>query len=466
MLEQNKTLQKFLICGLIFVAGILLVSFIYFDILATSKHGINFWDILFNGRILYFYQDNTVSVENFYWYNQNTACIYNFLVYVVFAIWNFPLWILEKYLAVDVSNNFFCLVYMKLLPLCATLICAKIIGKILKETGTSKEGIKLTQYLYLSSTVILTNVLIASRYDNLCSVFMLLSLLYYLRQNFGKFLFFSGIALCFNYLSFAMFLPLLLLKEKNIRKILKYFLFAILPYVFTNLLFIFGKTALSTGGGYILGIFTRLFSKNNGLFCWFIIFYAIIIVYSFLADKAKANDKNIVFWLSFVSITSVFAFLFTFPYWPMLMVPFFVLLIGNCKPKKYFIAIILETIAMFGMVVDKMLRYGAAYFGGTFNSMLISFLFSTEDFKRDVILDTVQKMKNTNVIAKGSSIAFFQSFFVAGVLILAFLCFPKVDELLQKSDFSSYENKLSDILIIRFVVMIGICFLPFINLIR
>ena len=465
MSEQNKTLQRFLIFGLIFVAGILLVSFTYGDILITTRHGINFWNILFNGRILHFYQDNIVPSGNLYIATENTAAIYNFLVYFVFAVWNFPLWLLERFADVDVMNNIFCLIYMKLLPVCATLLCAKIIGKILKETGATQERIKFTQYLYLSSTVILTNVLITARYDSLCSIFMLLSMYYYLRKNFGKFLFYSGIAFCFNYISFAMFLPLLLLKEKNLRKIFKNFLIVLMPYILTTIPFLFGRTALSTGGHTTFSLISMLFSKTNGLFSWFHVFYSVILVYCFLSDKEKADDENLVFWISFASITSVFAFCFSTPYWVTLFVPFMELIIGFSDTKKYILFIALEFTGMFGVVCGKMFYFYWCYIGDTFKSMLMSYVIPDRVFNEGVILGLWRRIPNT-LIAKTSIPSLFHSFFVASVLIFAFLCFPKVDKMLQKSDFCSSANKISDVLIIRFVVMLGVCFLPFVTLIK
>ena len=402
MLElENKTLQKIFNFGLILVACILLVSFMNSDLIITTRHGIHFWNILFNGRILHFYEDVNVPTGYFYHTTEPVTAIYNFLVYIVFAVWNFPMWFLEKIAAVDVMNNFFCLVYMKILPLLAILFCAKIIGKILKEIGCSQERIKLTQYLYLSSTVILANVLIASRYDGLCSVFMLLSLLYYLRKDFRKFLFYAGISFCFNYISFAMFLPLLLLREKNLRKIITNLLLLVLPYILTTVPFSIGKTALSVGGSFTINNLSMLFSMTNGLFSWFTVFYAIVVVYSFLIDKENSENKDFIFWISFASMASFFAFLYIKPYWSILCVPFVCLLIGNSNPRKDVITILLEAIAMFGMTVDKMFRYIACYMGNTLNSMLMSFIFPDRVYKNDEVWGAVETLKETTAIAKG-----------------------------------------------------------------
>lgn len=463
MLElQNKTLQRILNWGLVMLACVLLVSFTYSDILITVRHGINFWDLLFSGRILHFYQDTNVPSGNLYQATEPLIAGYNFLIHLAFAFWNFPLWLLERFASIDVMNNFLCLVYMKLLPVCATLLCAKLIGKILRETGATRERIKLTQYLYLSSSLILANVLITSRYDSLCSVFMLLSLLYYLRKDFTKFVLFSGIAFCFNYFSFAMFLPLLLLREKNLRKILKSFLMMLLPYIFTIVPFLFERSSLANNSGPTASMFAMLFLKTNGLFSWFTVFYAFIVVYSLLANKENADDIDFVFWLSFVSITSVFAFCFTYPYWPILLVPFLALLIGNLDTKNNILMIMIETIATAGMVGGKMLCFDWCYVGDTFKSMLMSFIVHDRVFNEGKILKLWRNFPNT----AGRGFVLLHSFFIAGFLVLAVLCFPKIDKILQKSDFCLSENKLSDILIFRFIVMLGICFVPFTTLIK
>ena len=468
MLElQNKALHRSLNWILIFVAGILLVSFTCRDLLWTTRHGINFWDILFNGRILHFYQDNIIpSSGNLYNGTTEDPCVYNFLIYIVFAVWDFPLWLLEKFIAVDVMNNFFCILYMKMLPVCSTLLCAKIMGKILKESGVAKERIKFTQYLFLSSTVILTNVLILCRYDSLCPIFMLLSLLYYLRKDLRKFLIYGGISFCFNFISFAMFLPLLLLREKNFRKLIKCFLFMLLPYILTTVPFLFGKTALSYGGKMIFNAISMFFSKTNGIFSWATIFYAAILLYSFLTDKEKVEDKNFVFWLSFVSVTSVFAFCAPTTYWMTISVPFIELVVGFADIKKYKLYTVIEFVGMSGAICAQILGKGSdnVYGGDAFKSMLMFFIMPDRVFSEGIVLRLWRKLFDTTV-AKTSIPVFFESFFVASVLLLAFLSLPAFDKITQKLNYDSSGNKLSDVLIIRFVVIAIICFFPFVTLI-
>ena len=110
---------------------VLLVSHAYNDIIVTTRHGINFWDILLNGDFLAFYDRNVTASGNTV-YSDVQGCAYNILVYIVFAIWNLPLYLMERFASVDVMNSIPCLAYAKLLPVAAVAITAVIVKKILE----------------------------------------------------------------------------------------------------------------------------------------------------------------------------------------------------------------------------------------------------------------------------------------------------------------------------------------------
>ena len=87
-----------------FFAFTLLVEMVFFfcmqygDSLITAMHSINFWDCLFSGNIRNFYAQNTDALLSSGVYYGNYSAYYDFGIYIIFAIWVFPLWLGQKIL--------------------------------------------------------------------------------------------------------------------------------------------------------------------------------------------------------------------------------------------------------------------------------------------------------------------------------------------------------------------------------
>lgn len=77
-------------------------SFIYNDIIETMRMGIDVWYSLFDGQLNYFYARRT-PVDAIA-YPKTVQGVYDFPIYIVFALWNFPLWIAENFFDVDVFS--------------------------------------------------------------------------------------------------------------------------------------------------------------------------------------------------------------------------------------------------------------------------------------------------------------------------------------------------------------------------
>ena len=451
MLTEKK--ERFLWISLFFIFMILFMSFNYSDLIITTGHGINFWDILTNGRIVHFYEDNSsapyVSIST-------GNCVYSFLYYIVFALWNFPLWLLGK-ASVDVMNNLPCLMWAKLLPVLAVWTTMKLIQRIMKTMGVSQKQIKLAVYLYLSSSMILTSVLINSRYDSICSVFMLLALQAFQKRNEKKFLLWSGISFCFNYLTVLVFLPLLVLREKKILKIIWKTVLMLIPYFLTTIPFIFHPSP--ERGQTEKQLFSVLFARTNGRFSWFVITYIIILVYAYIQDEEK-SAVNLPIWLACFSLASIIAFCFVLPYWPIMLIPYIAMIIGTADESKDQINLILEAMGVGGLVLGDMVYFYWCYGKETMQKMLISVLFPEQLIRSHVIMDIWIRVSQYGYIQ-----LVFNSVFVVGMILLAVINFPneKINSCMIRIE---DKNDLSQIIILRWIFNVLICIIPFITLIR
>jgi hypothetical protein len=157
------------------VMVLLLLSHTYNDILITARHGMNFWNILFSGDILHFFELNYAISGNVY-YDVLQGCAYNILYYVIFAVWNIPMVLLEMFANVDVMNNILCIAYIKMITVAALIISVLVLRRILLLLNVDKQSHELLLFLYLTSTLMVAVAFIISQYDLVSVVFQLLGI--------------------------------------------------------------------------------------------------------------------------------------------------------------------------------------------------------------------------------------------------------------------------------------------------
>ena len=217
----------------------------YNDILVTAKQGLIFWDSLFSGRLFHFYEDAYSFCGNPYYPVQQYA-LYPFLYYLIFAIIEFPIWILEKVSGANIYNSLFGNLYSKAALLVFIGFALSAFIKVLKELGKKKEDLSLYSFLFISSIVLITSTCITSQYDIINVYFILMGFYYWLKGDNRRFIIFFAISINLKYFGLLFFVPLLLIREKNIKNIVIECVLAVLPTLFFML--IFAKNNNDTSG--------------------------------------------------------------------------------------------------------------------------------------------------------------------------------------------------------------------------
>lgn len=356
-----KENHKKIIIGLIFVLTflVLLVSHGYGDIIVTARHGMNLWNLLFDGKLFQFFDLNIIDSGNRYW-THVYACYYNIVTYIIFAIWNIPLSIIMNLTSIDVMNNYLCLIYIKLLPVFFLLLSANVLRKIMKKIGVKEGFNKTCVFLFLSSAITLSCILVIGQYDIISVYFQLLSIYAYVKNDDKKFLLWSAIAFCCKYFSILIFLPLLIHKYKKIGKIIGYSIIMLIPFVITNLLF--RVTDVGYAGGFdpnlTTQIIARLFKESSVTYPLFIIVYVCLIIWCYI--NKKEDYKNSFIFICLIAMASFFGLLNVYPYWCIMIVPYLILLI-SITPDLFEINIILETIGSICLMFGKMVKYPDCY---------------------------------------------------------------------------------------------------------
>lgn len=437
-----------------FVMALLLFCHTYNDILVTAQHGINFWNILFDGDILHFFELNYVASGNNY-YTMVQGCAYNILFYVIFAIWNIPLALLSAFTNVDVMNNLFCIAYIKLLTVAAMIVSVIILRKILLLLNVDKEQHDFFTFLYLTSSLMITVVFVVSQYDLVSLVFQLLGVQAFLEKKDKKFVLFFGIAFCLKYFSLILFLPLLLLRHKRILSWLTALAGMLVPMILTSLPFVRSYDRLSselTGS-----LVDQLFQFDGSGHSLFVVLYCFLLVWCFLQEEDDAFHRKTV-WASFAAYGLFCGLLNGYFYWTILFAPFVVLLIAQ-MPKYLYLNLLLETLGYLGLILGHMFRYSHIFFGDTMKSMLMSRIVSEAalNYEGSLIYHIVRQLSEKTWIFRACNSVFF-----AAIAVMAFLGYPLGNRDAEGVHLLTPECR--EMIVLRFLVACGISMLPVLSL--
>ena len=460
---KSKKMWWALCIGTGLLAAVLLVSHTYNDIVITTRHGINFWNILLDGKLLDFYKVNVLPSGNLY-YGAEQGCAYNILVYIVFAIWNLPLYLLERFAGVDVMNAIPCLVYSKLLVVVCLGVTVVLLKKLLEELKVPDQYHNLALYLYASGSVLISVIFISGQYDVFSLIFQLLGLLAFIKGKNLAFSLWFGVAFCFKYFAAVIYLPLMLLRHKKVITWIKNLVLLLIPVVLTKIPFIirgfFVQSVSTTGSGgdamagnYLLSMLTSS-NVNDGLNL-FVVAYAAVLVWCYLQeDEAGKRGFNSI-WACMLAYGAFFGLMNAFPYWSVLLAPFVVLAMV-LAPKHLYLNLILEAIAYAGLTGVNIIRYPWVYFGDTMKPMIWSLSGLDLDFTDSLLYDLVLVAHTHPQLH-----AFANSFFVAAFAALAWLTCPNSRSAARKLP---DNGDFRDVLVVRFLLSAVVCLLPILAL--
>ena len=463
---KKKSLEAVLFWCTAVICAISLVSHNYNDLLITTRQGINFWDILFDGNFLSFYELN-VCISGNPVYDHLQGCAYNIVVYLAFAIWNFPMYLLERFAGVDVMNSIPCLVYQKLAIAAGMAATIVLFKKILEELDIPEEKHDLMVYLYASSTLLTSVVFITGQYDIFSLIFQLLGVLAFVKGKDRAFVWWFGLAVCFKYFALVIFLPLMLLKQKKVISWIKSLVILIVPLLITKLPFILFSQQTSSGGvaGDVIGVNLMagmLGSSNANInINFFVIAYAGILVWCYLQKDDPETNACKGIWASLLAYTAFFGLMNAYPYWSVIMAPFVTLVIAMA-PHQLYLNLILETIGMAGLVFANMVRYSWVYFGDTLKPMIWPHVLKGTGFSADysgsLIAGLVSWLSQETYHQEVAFPAIANSAFVAAVILMAMIAYPgnKENRLQSWPD----EKEYWDVLLVRFAVNAVVCLLP------
>ena len=329
---------------------ILLCFFIYAmsDLFHTAACSYGYLD----GHILDFYD---YLAENGVYSDGSIGIYASYMptVYILFALWNIPMKLFGVVPQATMQLGILPLMWAKLLPCLAFLASAGVVYLIGRDLGMGKRKLLILVYAYLSCPVLFYGQFVIGQYESFFTALVLLGFWCWLRKKDKGFLLCFGLALTFKYTALFVFIPLLLLREKKIPKIILYCGLVFVPYAAEYLLYMHSEVfrsyvfGIGSSGdrptGYIenAALFTGFTFGGNLRFVIYIlvVVFALICAYAYFTDVKEAEEGRFGLHLCCLSLAAFFCLSKWHSHWLMPLFAFTTVSTLMSRRKKAMIAL-------------------------------------------------------------------------------------------------------------------------------
>lgn len=339
------------------------VSFYYVDINSNIRQGMNVWEALFSGRFFHYYNINLASVENG---EMIHPANYDMAMNVLMGIWQLPLYILEKLLKTNIQNYVLARIWGGLYPVVAIILSGNVLKRIALLFQMSEEQAENVTFMFMTATYALTSSCVVGQADSIGVLFILLALENLLKNDNKKFLLFYILVAQCKFFALFLFIPIILLKEKNLIKIaLQVFPPLVISFLIDlpfkiidplgtapkksrlhNMLYEMTENRISVMGIDIPIIF---------------ILFSLICLYVYFRNKPGENECGRWYlYTGLCSMLSVFACFLTVPYWLIYISPFICILVFMEK-RSLNRALFIEAIASLCLTVGFIIKFPYVY---------------------------------------------------------------------------------------------------------
>lgn len=361
------------------VTFILFYSYIYNDILETTRMGIRFWEDLFDGRIRYFYNE-FVSMDPSA-YAKDVQGVYDFPIYILFAIWDFPLYLISHFTSIDVFQSLGCMMWIKTMLLVFSCMFASALYRLACTAGLTEENAFLTCILFFTSNLFMTSIVVLSAYDITALYFTILGVKFWIEDDHKGFIVSFMLAIPLKLFALLIFLPLLLLRQKNIWKIIGSCILSLSPILLFRILI----PCSGNGIGFRITDMLHSTDLSNLALLYAITYHSDMVLGEIYYSVAGLGilmavcyfvhletQQQFIEWgiyVSFISYAILFMTCVSHPYWIIILTPFVALL--TVMNRSYLhINLILDMVGTWGMLLAQLF-----YFPWCFGNAMVTNMF-------------------------------------------------------------------------------------------
>ena len=318
---EKPHLIDYLFWGVICI--FLFLSFNQYDLTLTAVQGKALLDMVWRG----------MNILEFYNYNQGMAG-YLLPQYILFAIWSIPVKLAYMIIGLKpiginetLHINGFTLWWYKLLPTLFYIGSAFIIYKICIQLNFDKNKAKWASLIFFIFPMAVFSQFIFGQYDSVGVFFELIMIYYFLKRKILKASLFCMIAITFKTFPILIFIPILLLFEKNIWKIICYTGIAISGWLFFSLL-MFSSVGTTMDNEMKNRLIAVGINTSFGVVSFFLLIFIISCVFAYFINLNDKKEFIIIKYIMYIPLfvySSFFSFILFHPMWVLILVPYLVI---------------------------------------------------------------------------------------------------------------------------------------------
>lgn len=337
----------------------------YADLRSLTVWSLNIWDNLyFTGNPLDFYEFSAQNINN----APHAKVGSDILIYIPWAIWNLPIWILHRFFNLPVMEHPVMLFYSKCFLLFLIVCCFVVIQKIGKLFSAGTEQISCSIFLFITGFFTLVSTAYIGQNDILVIFVLLLGIYALLDGRWRTFLFWSALSIAFKPYFIFPYIAIILLKEKRIHYIALYGLSGMSIYMLQKLPFLnepmYVESVLDGPTKLIIHMFfENVINLTPHMVSVFVVSLLTVYVLAYFDDGGQETNQKVIYY-STLSYICFFLFIRYESYRPLYLFTFMTLII-MIKPVYYRINLLIETVTT-ACLMYYYLYNGSCFFDGLY----------------------------------------------------------------------------------------------------
>ena len=435
---------------------LLMVSYTYGDNTVITLHGMNVWSALRDGELLHFYQYNegvSPPSEEF----RPVPIIYGFLTFLIIAVWNLPLWLLQEFAGINVFTSLPTLVWMKSMNVLFMLGTAWLVQRISLRLAPTSRWVPWSGFFFLTSGFLVAAVFVMGQFDIIHVFFVVLGLHFLIHGRRRAFVVAFAVAVAIKWFPLFVFLPVLLLVEKRISRILVSLAVAVSVAFAFKLPFLFSENPSAEVGSELIRqmvLSNRLPLGLEGVPV-FPVLFALVCIGCFLhrpVDTAALNRA--VVYAGFAGVATFFVSAPAFPYWFALLCPF-VAILWATHPGLAKVTLMIETGMVAALIIQHQVHFYWTYDLSVVSPMLLPRIFDPVD-------SLVQQVTPTSLYSRLGLIPYLSmlgAVFTAGMAALLVLFRPHGEGVVDQRP-AHDDDHVEALIYGRGVVMLALMLVP------
>lgn len=442
--------------------SVLMVSYTYVDNVVISLHGMNVWSALADGQLLHFYEYNDGVAppgDEFH----PVPVVYGFGAFILIALWNLPLWLLQELAHVNVFTSVVALTWMKSINLPFVLGTAWLVQRISRRLAPTSRFVPWSGFVFLTSGFLLGAVFVMGQFDVIHTFFAVLGLHYLMQGRRRAFVAAFAVAIAIKFFPLFIFLPVLLLVEKRLSPVLLSTAGALSLTLLLKIPFLFSDNPSGQVASDLIHamLFGNRLPLGRELVPVFPFLFALVCIACYVRRPASTAELNrTVVYAGFAGLATFFVVAPAYPYWFAMLCPFLAVLWAT-NPVHAKVNLLVEAGLTAAMVVLHQISFFWTYDLSVVSPMLLPRIFGSVDS----LIDPVSPLSLYTRVGLVENVSILSAVFAAGMVGLLVLNRPRTDDELDRllGDPGDLDGDLGDVVPLvyaRAALMVALMLIP------